>query len=59
LGGDAENFSICVNIPTVGTPARQDVWYKADPLDGGLEKYCKKVHLVMQSTGIIADPIPA
>ncbi|KAG8775780.1 hypothetical protein FRC16_004732 [Serendipita sp. 398] len=58
--GSAENFSICTNIPSFGTPDRADIQYKARvPGQDGLERYCSKVHLVMQSIGIVAEPIPA
>ncbi|KAG8816944.1 hypothetical protein FRC17_000126 [Serendipita sp. 399] len=58
--GSAENFSICTNMPSFGTPERADIQYKARvPGQDGLERYCSKVHLVMQSIGIVAEPIPA
>lgn len=56
--GSAEEFSVCTNTPTVGTPARQDIQYKAGPKDGDLEQSCKKIHLVIESTGIVAEDIP-
>lgn len=59
--GSAEYFSMCTNFPTVGTPERADIYYKAvTPSTGGaLERYCTKVHLVMQGIGIVPEPIPA
>ncbi|KIM25893.1 hypothetical protein M408DRAFT_330894 [Serendipita vermifera MAFF 305830] len=56
--GSAEEFSYCTNIPWVGTPERADIQYKADTTNEEVEQYCTKVHLVIQSIGIIAEPIP-
>jgi hypothetical protein len=61
IAGSQDDFYYCTNIPTVGTPERADIYYKpVFPATGGdLERYCTRVHLVMQSIGIIAEPIPA
>lgn len=54
--GSSEQFWQCRDIsPTVRT-VRQDIYYKA--ASGVPNRYCTKVHLVMQSIGIIAEPIP-
>ncbi|KAG8792925.1 hypothetical protein FRC17_008514 [Serendipita sp. 399] len=59
--GSAENFKFCTNFPVVGTPTSADIYYKpvTPSTGGGVERYCFKAHLVIQSIGIIAEPIPA
>ncbi|KAG8809615.1 hypothetical protein FRC19_005121 [Serendipita sp. 401] len=59
--GSAEQFTYCTSFPVVGNPTQASIYYKAVvPSTGGdLERYCFKAHLVIQSIGIIAEPIPA
>lgn len=53
--GTAEQFSYCSGVG--GVSGRTDIYYKAETGNWS-EKFCTKVHLVMQSIGIIAEPIP-
>lgn len=54
--GSAEDFSWCADIPPNVRTVRRDIYYK--PASGVPNRYCTKVHLVIESAGIIAEDIP-
>ncbi|KIM25894.1 hypothetical protein M408DRAFT_314513 [Serendipita vermifera MAFF 305830] len=56
VNGSAEEFSWCSDIPPNVKSVRRDIYYQ--PASGVPNRYCTKVHLVMQSIGIIEEPIP-
>lgn len=57
VNGDAENFSVCSFIGTPGPAHRRDIYYAQGSTP--IANHCQPVHLIMQSIGIIPEPIPA
>ncbi|PVF97573.1 hypothetical protein CPB86DRAFT_785700 [Serendipita vermifera] len=55
VDGDADHFSICSFIGTPGPVHRQDIYFNQTP--NRIAYNCRSAMLVMQSTGIIPEPI--
>lgn len=56
VNGDADGFSICSFVGTPGPVHRRDIYF--NQASNGIARNCKAAHLILQSIGIVAEPIP-